>query len=326
MQKRPGLLLVNLGSPRSPSKEDVRVYLKEFLNDPYVIDLPAPFRWLLVDGLILNTRPQKSADAYQKIWMKEGSPLLYHTRLLAEKTGRKLPYPVEFGMRYGEPNIETAVKNLIHRGVNHILMIPLYPQYSFAASETALVEFERALKNYEGRISYSVVEDFFDHPGFIESFAATIRPSLERVQPDLLMLSYHGIPQKHLKKTRNRKNYRDDCLKTSDLLADALSLPKEKIRTTFQSRLGPTEWIRPFTDHVLKELPAQGIKRIVVASPSFTADCLETLEEIDIRYRELFLKSGGEAFEYAPCPNSSDRFVDTVVKIATTSRSENPSD
>lgn len=316
MQKRVGLLLVNLGSPKSPSKEDVKVYLKQFLNDPYVIDMPAPLRWLLVNGLILNVRPQKSAEAYAKIWTQEGSPLLTHTRALTQKIAKKISHPVEFGMRYGEPTIESGIKKLIHQGVNHIVLIPLYPQYSFAASETAIVEFERILQSYDGRISHSIIEDFFEHPAFIEAQAAIIKPYLDQHQPDLLMLSYHGVPIKQLKKTRNRKNYQEHCLRTSDLLADALAISKEKIQSTFQSRLGPTEWVKPFTDEVLKALPGQGIKRLIVASPSFTADCLETLEEIQMRYRELFLSSGGEFFEYAPCLNSSDLFVSAVLKIA----------
>jgi ferrochelatase len=316
MKKRFGLLLVNLGSPQSPSKEDVKTYLNQFLNDPYVIDLPYLFRKLLVNGLILNVRPQKSAYAYEKIWTKEGSPLVMHTRNLTQKVAKKVSFPVEFGMRYGEPSIETAVKKLIHQGANHVVLIPLYPQYSYAASETAIVEFERILKTYKGRIDHSIVEDFYDHPAFIEAQAAAIKPFLEKEQPDLLMFSYHGVPIKQLKKTRNQKNYQDHCLKTTDLLTEALGFPKEKIQSTFQSRLGPTEWVKPFTDLVLKTLPAQGIKRIVVASPSFTADCLETLEEIQLRYRELFLSNGGESFEYAPCVNSNDLFVSAILKIA----------
>lgn len=315
MQKRTGLLLVNLGSPKSPSKEDVKVYLKQFLNDPYVIDLPKPLRWFLVNVLILNVRPQKSAEAYQVIWTKEGSPLLTHTRALTQKIAKSVNFPVEFGMRYGDPSIESAVKKLIHQGVNHIVMLPLYPQFSFAASETAIVEFERILETYKGRITHSIVEDFYDHPAFIEAQAATIKPFLDQHQPDALMFSYHGIPKKQLKKTRNSKDYQEHCLKTSDLLAEALHFPREKTHSTFQSRLGPTEWIKPFTDEVLKMLPGQGIKRLVVASPSFTADCLETLEEIQIRYRELFLSHGGEFFEYAPCVNSSDLFAQAVLKI-----------
>jgi ferrochelatase len=316
MQKRTGLLLVNLGSPKSPSNDDVKIYLKQFLNDPYVIDLPSPLRWLLVNAFILNVRPQKTAEAYEKIWTPDGSPLFTHTRALTRKIIKKAGFPVEFGMRYGEPGIESAIKKLIHQGVNHIVLLPLYPQFSFAASETAIVEFERILKTYAGRITHSIIEDFYEHPAYIEAQAAAIRPYLEKHKPDLLMLSYHGVPIKQLTKTRNSKNYHEHCLRTSELLADALPFPREKMKSTFQSRLGLNEWVKPFTDLMLRELPAQGTKNILVASPSFTADCLETLEEIQIRYRELFLKSGGENFEYAPCVNSNDDFVDAILKIA----------
>jgi ferrochelatase len=312
---RVGLLLSNLGSPDSPSVPDVRKYLKQFLNDPYVIDLPKWVRKLLVDGLILNTRPKNSAEAYGKVWTAQGSPLLMHTRALTEKSKQALPFPVEFGMRYGTPSIESGVRKLIDQGINHIIFLPLYPQYSFAASETAIVEFERVLTLFKGRITGSAVENFHDHPSYILALTENLREAWAQHSPDLLLLSYHGIPKKQLVKTRNQKNYQEHCLRTSELIRENLGLSEKQVMTTFQSRLGPTEWIKPFTDKELVLMPAQGIKKIIVASPSFTADCLETLEEIEMRYKELFLENGGESFDYIPCMNSSDSFVSAIQEI-----------
>jgi len=258
--KRIGLLVSNLGSPDSPNVSDVRKYLKQFLNDPFVFDAPWIIRYPFVNGIILTTRPKKSAEAYSKIWTKEGSPLVVHTKNLTAKLKKELPFPIEFGMRYGKPSIETAIEKLVNQAVNHVIFLPLYPQYSLSASETSIHEFEQSLKKFKGRISGSVIESFHDHDSFIAA-------------------------------------------------------AEEKMLTTFQSRLGPVQWIKPYTDHVLKELPKQGKKRIIAVSPSFTADCLETLEEIQLRYSEDFLAAGGEEFRYVPCVNSSDAFVKAVKDI-----------
>lgn len=310
--ERMGLLLVNLGSPDSTNPKDVRRYLHQFLNDPYVIDYPTILRYLLVNGIILNTRPKKSAEAYEKIWTKRGSPLRFHTEDLTAKVKTEFPFPVEFGMRYGGPSIEAATQSLISQGVNHIVMLPLYPQYSYAATETAIVEFESVVETFEGRIQATIIEHFHQHPAFIQALADSFRKPLEEIQPDLFLFSYHGIPVNQCTKTRNGLNYRDHCLETTELVKKELGLRDDQVMSTFQSRLGPVKWIEPYTDFVLETLPEKGIKNLVVASPSFTADCLETLEEIDMQYRELFLKSGGEKFHYIPCLNSSDGFVSAI--------------
>ena len=315
MRSRSGLLLVNLGSPDSTHPKDVKRYLHQFLNDPYVIDLPKFIRDFLVNGIILNVRPKKASEAYEKIWTKEGSPLVVHTRSLTRKVKAKLPFPVEFGMRYGSNSIEAGVRALIAQGVNHIVLLPLYPQYSYAASETAIVEFERVLQLFKGRLSGKVIEDFFEHPAFVNAIAESLNKPLETFKPDLLLFSYHGIPIRQTTKTRNKKNYQEHCIQTTALLTEKLNLQPDQVMTTFQSRLGPVKWIEPYTDIILPTLPMKGIKKIVVLSPSFTADCLETLEEINMRYRELFLHAGGEEFHYVPCLNSDASFVHAITEI-----------
>jgi ferrochelatase len=338
-QVKTGVLLLNLGTPVSPSRKDVRAYLKQFLNDPHVIDIPFIFRKLLVDGIILNTRPKKSAEAYEKIWTKAGSPLLIHTRALTEKVQKILQSSegpsVKMAMRYGAPSIDSAVVEFQKEGVEEIVFIPLYPQYSYAASESSIVEFERILEKRTPQMKKRVVEDFFSDPDFIASLADSIAPVLEREKPDALLLTYHGVPERQLTKIRNRpavcgtpgccdhwgdvnlQCYRAQSFETSRRLASKLGWDPKKVITSFQSRLGRTKWIEPYTDVLLEEMPRQGIRRIVAASPSFTADCLETLEEIQLRYCEDFLAAGGERFTYAPCLNSRDDFAAFIAKIAT---------
>jgi ferrochelatase len=313
--KRIGLLIGNLGSPLSPEVQDVKQYLKQFLNDPHVFDAPWFIRYPLVNGVILQTRPKKTAEAYQSIWTKEGSPLLIHTKAVAQKLKRKLTIPVEFGMRYGQPSIETAIERLTKQAVNHIIFLPLFPQHAHSTTESSIKEFESQLSRFKGRISGKTVENFHDHPLFIKAVAEKIKTAAETFQPDAILLSYHGVPVKQLKKTKNKTNYRDQCFETTRLLQEHLGYPADKMITSFQSRLGPMQWIQPQTDQELMEFPKRGYKRIIAVSPSFTADCLETLEEIQIRYRDLFLKSGGEEFRYVPCVNSSDSFVDAICSI-----------
>ncbi|MBU6153373.1 MAG: ferrochelatase [Bdellovibrionales bacterium] len=338
MQKeKTGVLLLNLGTPESPSKKDVRAYLKEFLNDPFVIDIPAIPRKLLVNGIILNTRPKKSAEAYEKIWTERGSPLMIHTRELTDKVRSRLNRDgvgpsVKMAMRYGRPSLPEVLQEFKKEGVESLVFLPLYPQYSYAASESSIVEFDRVMKKELPRARVRVIEDFFSAPGFISALAATLRPVLEVEKPDALLLSYHGVPERQLLKIKKRPNpccspgccerwnegnekcYRAQSFETSRRLSDALSWSREKTITAFQSRLGRTKWIEPYTDILLEELPKKGVKKLVVASPSFTADCLETLEEIQLRYRELFLDAGGESFVYVPCLNSRDDFADAIAE------------
>jgi ferrochelatase len=333
-----GVLLLNLGSPASPSVADVRKYLGEFLNDPYVIDLPYVFRKILVDGIILNTRPKKSAEAYQKIWTEKGSPLLINTRALTEKVARLFDpartgeesVSVKMAMRYGQPSIAKVLAEFKQEGVEDLVFLPLYPQYSYAASESSIVQFKKLQTQILPQAKVRIIEDFFAELGFITALADSMKYALERVKPDLLLLSYHGIPERQIAKIsspppvccvpgcceqwgkQNEKCYRAQCFETSRLLAAKLNLQPNQVVTSFQSRLGRTKWIEPYTDILLPEFVQKGIKRILVASPSFTSDCLETLEEIHLRYQELFIKAGGEYFEYLPCLNARDDFAEFV--------------
>lgn len=307
--------MVNLGSPKAPDPQHVKEYLHEFLNDPYVIDLPAPLRYLLVNGIILRTRPKKSAEAYASIWSPEGSPLVMFTQKLAQKVQKKVSIPVVMGMRYGSPSIESAVDRLIGQNVTDIIFLPLYPQYSYAASETAIVKFEKIMSEKHPTISKFVIEDFYCHPAYVEVLSESIGTVLAKCEPDVLLLSYHGIPDQQRFKTRNKKDYREHCYHTTKYIQDHVKFPSDRIQTSFQSRLGPTKWVEPYTDYVLPELVQKGVKKLAIASPSFTADCLETLEEINIRYRADFLAAGGKEFEYIPCLNDSDKFADALIKI-----------
>ncbi|MBC7397012.1 MAG: ferrochelatase [Bdellovibrionales bacterium] len=336
-----GVLLLNLGSPASPSVKDVRTYLNEFLNDPHVIDLPWVFRKILVNGIILNTRPKNSAEAYQKIWEKDGSPLLRNTRNLTAKVSQLInatageeSTSVKMAMRYGTPSLKTVLEEFRAENVSEIAFIPLYPQYSYAASESSIVEFERLHRKIFPELKVDIIEDFFAEPDFISALANSMREAIDRVKPDLLLLSYHGIPERQIAKTKappavccspgccdqwnsqNEKCYRAQCFETSRLLSQKLGLGADQVVTSFQSRLGRTKWIEPYTDILLPEFVKKGKKRILVASPSFTSDCLETLEEIQLRYQEVFMAAGGESFEYLPCLNDRDDFAFFVAKLA----------
>jgi ferrochelatase len=339
MSPKKGLFLLNLGSPDSPDTRDVRRYLKEFLNDPYVIDLPYLFRKLLVDGIILNTRPAKSAEAYSQIWTPQGSPLLIHTRELTEKVRQLLesdaadPVLVRMGMRYGNPSMESVLNDFKKDGITELVFLPLYPQYSYAASESSIARFEVLQKKILPGVQMRVIHDFFHEQELVDAWISSMQRDIERFRPDALLLSYHGIPERQIAKIRNapeqccspgccdswtEKNrwcYRAQCFETSRRIARGLGWVPERVITAFQSRLGRTKWIEPYTDHLLKEFPKQGIRRLMVASPSFTADCLETLEEIRIRYREDFLAAGGQEFEYLPCLNSRDDFSQCIAHL-----------
>jgi protoporphyrin/coproporphyrin ferrochelatase len=330
-----GVLLINLGTPDGPDPSSVKRYLAEFLMDPWVLDIPAPARWALVHGYILRTRPRKSAEAYAKIWTERGSPLLFHTRDLGEKVQSRLGdgYRVAVGMRYGSPSIADAALTLVQTGVKRIIALPLYPQYSLAATESSIRRTRRVLKGqWSGDLSF--VGDFFEHPAFIEAAAEIARPHLQKGRFDFTLFSFHGLPERQIRKldptkcycftsdaccTRiretNRQCYRAQCFATARALRARLDLSEDRMAVSFQSRLGRTPWIKPFTDHILDELPKRGFRRLAVLCPSFTADCLETLEEIQIRGREQFLAAGGEHIELIPCVNSSDRWVEGVCQL-----------
>jgi protoporphyrin/coproporphyrin ferrochelatase len=328
-----GVLLINLGTPRAPETGAVRAYLRQFLTDPRVIDIPAVPRALIVYLTILPTRPQKSAAAYKKIWGPRGSPLLAESRDLAEKVAAALgpAYAVELGMRYGEPSIPGALERLIARGAARVVVAPLYPQYSAAATASSIDEVMRASRAHWDVPPLLTLEPFYDDPGFIRAFEAVARPVLEASRPDHVVMSFHGLPERQIKKSdatgahclasasccdaivpANRSCYRAHCFATARLLAERLGLDATGYTVCFQSRLGRNPWIRPYTDFVLPELAAKGHKRLAVLCPAFVADCLETLEEVAIRGREQWLSLGGEELVLVPSLNSSPAWVEAV--------------
>jgi ferrochelatase len=331
-----GALLVNLGTPDAPRPREVRRYLAEFLSDPRVLDIPAPARWLLLHGVILRTRPRRSAAAYAKIWTQAGSPLLVHGRALAQGVARALGdgFRVELGMRYGSPSIASAVSALDRAGVSRIVALPLFPQYSEAATGSAAARVREVVAALPEPPPLAVLPDFHTDPRFIAAFVEAARPALDAFSADHVLLSYHGLPERQVKATDasgrhclasatccdavsdvNARCYRAQSFATSRALCAALGIPRERTSTAFQSRLGRTPWIRPFTDGRLPELRAAGVRRLAVACPSFVADCLETLEEIGIRAREQWRELGGQALALLPCPNAHPAWVDAVAAM-----------
>jgi ferrochelatase len=333
---RTGVLLVNLGTPASPATGDVRRYLREFLSDPLVIDLPAPARWLLLHLVILPFRPRTSAAAYRKIWTEQGSPLLVHGRDLRDGVARALgeDFHVALAMRYGEPSLRSAAESLVAAGVERWVVLPLFPQYSTAATRSAVDAAHAALEQAGAAGEVAVVGPFFDDPGFVDAFAQVIRRSLADAGAEHVLFSYHGLPERQVRAVDpsgahclatddccdalgdlNRSCYRAQCFATSRALAGALALEDGTCSTAFQSRLGRTPWIRPYTDLVLPELAARGVKRLAVVCPAFVADCLETVEEIGIRAREQWRELGGESFTLVPSLNSEPAWIAAVADL-----------
>jgi ferrochelatase len=325
-----GLLLVNLGSPDAPTTPAVRRYLRQFLSDPRVIDINPVGRALLLNLIILPFRPRKSAAAYRKVWTDEGSPLLVHSRRLVEKVRRKLGagWQVELGMRYGAPSIASALAAL--QPCERIIVLPLYPQYASSSTGSSLEEVMRVASAGEVVPPLAFAPAFHDDAGFLDAFAAVGRPLVSDV--DHVLFSFHGLPERHLKKIHdtclqaddccaavqqtNRDCYRAQCFATARGLAERLALPTGSWSVSFQSRLGRTPWIRPHTDVVLPELARAGKKRLAVFCPAFVADCLETLEEIGIRAKEQFTEAGGTSLVLVPSLNDSPDWVDTVCNLA----------
>lgn len=319
-----GILLINLGSPKDLQLKSVRSYLKEFLSDDLVIDIPKIFQQLLLNLIILPFRPKKTLEAYRSIWTEDGSPLILNTNKISKSLSISAGIPVEVAMRYQEPKIDDALKNLVSKGCKNITVIPLYPHYAMATSLTTINEVKRIAKDLELNLRF--VESFYNHPEYIKSLSNKIKSYLKE-DVDYLLFSYHGIPERHILKTDPTKShclntpdccskesaakpfcYKAQVLETSRLCAEEIGLQSNQWGIAFQSRLGPG-WLKPFSDIELAELPKKGRKNIAVVCPAFVADNLETLEEMDIRGRETFMEGGGENFTYIPCLNSDDSFI-----------------
>lgn len=333
-----GILLINIGTPDNSSAISIYHYLKQFLSDPRVVDLNYIIRWFFVNFVILPWRSRKSANAYRKIWMKEGSPLLVHSNQLKAALALELgkDYQVEIGMRYGNPSIHAAYHKL--RECKTLTVIPLFPQYTAAATGSAIANLLAVLnKEWDLPQQIFIKNAFYKNAEFISAYANIISHAMVGKKTDLLLFSYHGLPLRHLIKSgcqaacdnlkacfplnqNNNNCYRAQCFETSRLLAEALELKSHQYKVCFQSRLGKTPWIKPYTDLLLPELFQQGIRNIAVACPSFVTDCLETLEEVNIRAREQWLALGGEEFIFVPCLNTHSAWVKAlgnIVKEAT---------
>lgn len=333
---RTGLLLINLGTPASPAPRDVRPYLDQFLMDPRVIDVPALQRALIVKAFILPFRPKASGEAYATIWTDEGSPLLVYSERLAGKVQERLGpgVSVRLAMRYGDPSIPDALQAFRREAVDRIVVMPLYPQYSSAATGSSLEVVYREAAARWNVPNLAVVPPFYDHPAFLDVCVGRARPVIDRVDPELVFFSFHGVPERQIRKgddsgthclasadccaaigPANASCYRAQCVATARLLADALRVPEERRVVCFQSRLGRTPWIRPYTDEELARRADAGARRAVILSPAFVADCLETIEELGMRGLETWREHGGETLELVPSLNDTDAWADAVVRL-----------
>jgi ferrochelatase len=329
-----GVLLVNLGSPESPSPKDVKTYLGEFLMDERVVDLPKLFRTILVKGIILNTRPKQSARAYKKIWWDEGSPLIVLSERLKGKVSEKVSTPVSLAMRYGSMSIKKGLQELVDQGVDDIFIIPLYPQFAMATTETILVLAEELRDEFFPQVKFTSLPAFYNHPDYVRVLSNSIAEGLQGKNWEHLLFSYHGVPERHIRKSDITKShckingeccvtasnahefcYRHQCYENTRLVAEYLELKEGTFSTSFQSRLGVDQWLQPYTDKTLEAMPGDGIKHLAVICPGFSSVCLETFEEIDGEGREIFTEHGGETFHYIPCLNSQPLHLEALAGI-----------
>jgi len=336
MAQNKALMLINLGSPASYSEEDVRNYLRQFFADPYVIDYP---KWLrsFISQMILRKRPKLTAANYAKIWLPEGSPLVVYSQQLADAVAAKWGGKVVLAMRYGQPSIEAVLQQLAAQNIDEVLLLPLYPHFTQSTIMSAVAETKRINANFfANRFKFTQVAPFFQHPAYIASLAASIAPYLEQ-DFDHFLFSFHGVPERHIRKLTNAINpqhnlqsldvsdldenllqacYRSQCLHTAELAAQKLNLSQDKWSVAFQSRLGGGRWITPYLAQHLDDLAAQNKRQILVVSPSFVVDCIETLEELKIRYANNFKQKTGGTLQIIPCLNTADMWIEALIKIA----------
>lgn len=323
-----GVLLVNLGSPDSTDPKDVKKYLGEFLMDERVIDVPLWARTILVKGIILNTRPKQSAAAYKKIWWEEGSPLIVLSKRLRDRIDEITSVPVVLAMRYGTPNIKSGLQELHDQGVDEVLIFPLYPQFAMATTETILVLAEELRKEFFPEMSFTSIPAFYNHPDYVSVLAESISENLKNVEYQHVLFSYHGVPERHIRKSDITKShcqidgsccktpseahqfcYRHQCYETTRLVAQYLGLKENEYSVSFQSRLGFDPWLQPYTDRTIERFGKQGMKNLAIVTPAFVSDCLETLEEIAMEGEEIFHEVGGETFTVVPCLNDRADWV-----------------
>jgi protoporphyrin/coproporphyrin ferrochelatase len=331
MQKN-AVLLVNLGSPDSTSTPDVRRYLKEFLSDDRVLDTPKAIQQFVLNCFILPTRPKRSAEAYKKVWKAEGSPLVVTSQNIQTLLQERIDDHVELAMRYGKPSIPNAIANLKAKGITRLLLVPLYPHYAMSSYETVVVKVMEEVAKQMPELAVETVQPFYKEPDYIEALYQSAKPYLESGY-DHLLFSYHGIPVRHLTKADSSKAhcqvvndccstcspahstcYKAQVLATTNAFVERAGISKDHYSVSFQSRLGREPWIEPFTDHVLPELAKSGKKRLLVIMPAFVSDCLETLEEIAMEGKEMFIEAGGDSFVAIPCMNEHPAWIDFLAK------------
>jgi ferrochelatase len=315
---RQGILLCNLGTPDAPRPAELRRYLKEFLSDPRVVEIPRLLWWMILNLIILRIRPRRSAKLYQSVWTEAGSPLMLYSQgqvkavkqRLAEKYGG---IPVVLGMRYGNPSMASAIKELTDQNVRDIIVLPLYPQYAGATTGSTFDAIAKTFTKLRWVPELQFINGYHKSEGYLDALCSTIKRHIdEHGQPDKLVFSYHGTPERYLK---NGDPYHCFCHQTTRLVREKLGFDESQVMTTFQSRFGREPWLQPYTDKTLEQLPENGVKHVAVICPGFSSDCLETIEEINMEARESFIESGGEQFHYIPCLNDEPAHIDALVSI-----------
>ncbi|EIO4082394.1 TPA: ferrochelatase [Vibrio parahaemolyticus] len=312
-KNKQGVLLVNLGTPDEPTAPAVKRFLSQFLHDHRVVDMT---RWLwcpILHGVILPIRSPKVAKLYESVWMKEGSPLMVYSKRQAKKLAQHLDMPVELGMTYGNPSLQSGFEALIAQGVEEVIVLPLYPQYSGTTTAAVSDGITKAFKQLPVMPAFSFIRDYHDHPMYIEALAHSVRQYWEEHgKGDYLLCSYHGIPKRY---ADNGDIYPQHCEETTRLLGEALGLSSDQIGMAYQSRFGREEWLQPYTDKTLETITSKGVKKIDIMTPAFSSDCLETLEEIAGENKEIFMEAGGEQFHYIPCLNDDDMHIDMMAEL-----------
>ena len=313
-RQKTGVLICNLGTPETYKTKDVRRFLRQFLSDGRVIEIPKIIWWFILNGIILTLRPSKSAKLYKSVWTKEGSPLLVLSKKLTEKLKKSVgdSCEVELAMRYGNPSMESALMSLKNKNCRKLIVIPMFPQYSGTTTGSIFDEVARVLSKWRWVPSLSFVNSYHDQPEYINALADSLSNHIKNNSPQKIIFTYHGIPKRNFDLGDPYQCY---CQKTTRLVAEKLNLEDGTYITTFQSRFGPAEWLKPYTSDTMGELPLQEVKNVLVVAPAFSVDCLETIEEIDQENKEIFLKAGGEKFTYAPCLNDSGGQVNLLKAI-----------
>lgn len=318
--QKKGILLCNLGTPDAPDKASLKRYLKEFLSDPRVVEFPRALWWFILNGIILNIRPARSAKLYQTVWTDEGSPLMVHSLNQQKKLQAQLDeefgeseVPVVLGMRYGNPSMASAMQQLTDHNVRDVIVLPLYPQYSGATSGSTFDAVADHLKQTRWVPGLHFINTYHNEPTYIDALCRSIQVDIDKHgKPDLYVFSYHGTPERYLK---NGDPYHCFCHQTTRLVREKMGWDETEVKTTFQSRFGREPWLQPYTDETLEGLPKEGIKNLAVICPGFSSDCLETIEEIGEEACEIFTQAGGESFRYVPALNSDDAHINMMATL-----------